>query len=78
MSAPAAAIAARIIRARSWLHIQDFEIDAAFGLGILQGGRLRMVMLAVERNILRMFDRISTISPQMLLRLEQKGVSWWR
>ena len=78
MSAPAAAIAARIIRARSWLHIQDFEIDAAFGLGILQGGRLRMVMLAVERNILRMFDRISTIFPQMLLRPEQKGVSWWR
>jgi hypothetical protein len=37
-----------------------------------------MVMLAVERNILRMFDRISTISPPMLLRLEQKGVSWWR
>jgi colanic acid biosynthesis glycosyl transferase WcaI len=74
MSAPAAAIAARIVGARSWLHIQDFEIDAAFGLGLLRSDRLRTSMLAIERYILRRFDRISTISPQMLLRLEQKQV----
>ena len=74
MSAPAAAIAAHITGARSWLHIQDFEIDAAFGLGLMRGSLLQRLMLAFERNILRLFDRVSTISPQMLLRLEQKGV----
>lgn len=74
MSAPVAAIAARITRAQSWLHIQDFEIDAAFGLGLMRGGLLQRLMLAFERTILRLFDHISTISPQMVLRLQQKGV----
>ena len=31
-------------------------------------------MVAVERNILRSFDCVSTISPQMLDRLAAKGV----
>jgi colanic acid biosynthesis glycosyl transferase WcaI len=72
-----AALAARIARrsgASSWLHIQDFEVDAAFDLGILSNKGLRGRMVAVERAILRSFDCVSTISPQMLDRLASKGV----
>jgi colanic acid biosynthesis glycosyl transferase WcaI len=60
--------------AKSWLHLQDFEIDAAFNLGLLKQRFLHNFMLAIERRILSSFDRVSTISPQMLRRLHQKGI----
>jgi colanic acid biosynthesis glycosyl transferase WcaI len=75
MSAALASFAARRAGASSWLHIQDFEVDAAFDLGILTNTRLRGAMVAIERRILGSFDRVSTISPQMLARLEDKGVN---
>ena len=31
--APTAILVARLSRAKAWLHIQDFEVDAAFDLG---------------------------------------------
>jgi colanic acid biosynthesis glycosyl transferase WcaI len=74
MSAAFAARIARRIGAFSWLHLQDFEVDAAFDLGLLSSKRLRAPMAAVERKILRSFDCVSTISPQMLDRLAAKGV----
>jgi colanic acid biosynthesis glycosyl transferase WcaI len=78
MSAALPAWIARRTGALSWLHLQDFEIDAAFDLGLLANTRLRASMIAVERMILRSFDRVSTISPQMLERLATKGVAWER
>ena len=75
MSSAMAARAARWFGAVSWLHIQDFEVDAAFELGILTNAKLRGAMFAVERHILRSFDRVSTISPQMMRGLERKGVA---
>lgn len=74
-SAPFAWLAAKLGGARSWLHVQDFELDAAFGLGLVQGGWLRRRALAIERCLLRRFDRVSTISPRMVERLEAKGVA---
>lgn len=74
MSAWLPAWIARRIDAVSWLHLQDFEVDAAFDLGLLSNKRLRAPMVAVERRILRAFDRVSTISQQMLDRLASKGV----
>jgi colanic acid biosynthesis glycosyl transferase WcaI len=74
MSAAFSAWIARRIGATSWLHLQDFEVDAAFDLGLLGNRRLRAPMVAVERRILRSFDCVSTISPQMLDRLASKGV----
>lgn len=68
------ATAARWTGAYSWLHLQDFEVDAAFGLGLLGNKRLRQMMVGVERKILRSFDRVSTIAPEMLQRLAYKGV----
>ncbi len=75
MSAAFPAWIARRTGALSWLHLQDFEIDAAFDLGLLANKRLRAPMVAIEHMILRSFDRVSTISPQMLDRLVTKHVA---
>jgi colanic acid biosynthesis glycosyl transferase WcaI len=71
---PGAWLAARLCGARAWLHVQDFEIDAAFDLGILRPGRLQRLALRGERALLRGFDRVSCISERMLARLLEKGV----
>lgn len=77
-SAPAALAYARITGAKAWLHVQDFEVDAAMDMGIVQAGRLRRMALAAERGLLRRFDTVSSISPKMLERLADKGVAWAR
>lgn len=61
-------------RAYSWLHIQDFELDAAFELGMLKGGWVRSIAEGWERRTLRRFERVSTISDSMRRRLVDKGV----
>ena len=73
-SAPGAWAFARIGGAKCWLHVQDFEVDAAMDMGIVDAGPLRRVALAVERVLLRRFDVVSTISPKMIERLADKGV----
>src|SRR5579871_5044091 len=45
MSAAFPAWIARRTGALSWLHLQDFEIDAAFDLGLLANKRLRAPMV---------------------------------
>src|SRR6266478_1372816 len=67
-------LVARCSGARSWLHVQDFEVDAAFGLGDLSASPLRDWAYAVERRILSGFDRVSAISKRMVERLSVKGV----
>lgn len=73
--APAAWACARLSGARAWLHIQDFEVDAAFELGILRSPWLRGMVSSLERWLMRRFDRVSTISPNMVKRLIEKQVS---
>jgi len=73
--APAALAASSISGAKSWLHIQDFEIESAFGLKILTGNWLRRCAEFIESTILKRFDRVSTISPKMMERLLGKKVS---
>jgi len=67
-------LAARCCGARTWLHVQDLEVDAAFDLGILQGQRARRWALALEAALLRRADGVSTISGRMADRLRSKGV----
>lgn len=69
-----ALLVARWSGAKAWLHVQDFEVDAAFGLGDLSSSRLRDWALAVERRLLSIFDRVSAISDRMVDRLSAKGV----
>jgi colanic acid biosynthesis glycosyl transferase WcaI len=68
-----ALLVARWSGAKAWLHIQDFEVDAAFELGDLSSSRVRDWAFAVERRILPAFDRVSAISNQMVARLAAKG-----
>lgn len=72
--APQALLLSRLTGACSVLHIQDYEVDALFGLGIAKGKRLQRFAFAAERLILRAFDRVSTISSGMLQRAREKGV----
>jgi colanic acid biosynthesis glycosyl transferase WcaI len=75
VSVPGSWIAARLAGARAFLHIQDFEIDAAFALGIVSGGPVRRLALALESWLLRRFDAVSSITPAMVGRLADKGVT---
>lgn len=74
LCAPGALALARAARAKTWLHIQDFEVDAAFDLGLLQGGRAVRFARAAERALLRRFDVVSSISDRMVERVVDKGV----
>jgi colanic acid biosynthesis glycosyl transferase WcaI len=60
---------------RSWLHIQDFELDAAFELGLLKGEMIRSLAERWERRTLQKFARVSTISKAMQRHTISKGVT---
>jgi colanic acid biosynthesis glycosyl transferase WcaI len=72
--APGALATAWLSGAKSWLHVQDFEVDVAFRLGMLQGERKRWLFGKLERGIFRCFDRVSSLSDRMLERAQAKGV----
>jgi colanic acid biosynthesis glycosyl transferase WcaI len=72
--APLALVLAKICRSHSILHIQDYEIDAAFELGILKGAKLRSFVLCLESALMRSFDVVSTISRSMLSKAKRKKV----
>jgi colanic acid biosynthesis glycosyl transferase WcaI len=74
-SAPTAWLTARLAGCKAWLHIQDFELDAALNLKMLPGlGWAGKTLQRVESALLNGFDHISTISRRMLARLAHKGV----
>jgi len=72
--APAACLVARLSGAKAWMHIQDFEVDIAFQLGLIKSPILQHILLGTERWLLRCFDNVSSISLNMLDRLRQKCV----
>lgn len=82
MVAPAAWLLSRLFRVPCWLHVQDFEVEAMFGLTLAIDGRtdrvrgaVRRAALAMESWMLRRFDRVSSITPRMVERLVHKGVA---
>ncbi len=74
LCAPVGVMVARLCGARAWLHLQDFEIDVAFRMGLLKGKLFQRSVLAMERWLLHRFDRVSSISNRMVERLIQKKV----
>jgi len=71
-----AVLTAGVCNAKTWLHIQDFEIDAGFDLGLIPSNKLvRAAITATERWLMGCYDQISTISERMLERLRTKGIS---
>lgn len=72
---PGALLAARLAGARAWLHIQDYEVDVAFDMGLLRGRLVRQAVLSAERWLMRRFDVVSSISKRMVARAVEKGVA---
>jgi colanic acid biosynthesis glycosyl transferase WcaI len=73
---PLALFVAKGAGAACWLHVQDFEVDAAFDLGILPAeGPVHDVALRIEKFFIHAFDRVSGISARMVERARAKGIS---
>jgi colanic acid biosynthesis glycosyl transferase WcaI len=72
---PNSLVAAKLAGAKSWLHVQDLEVDAAFNLGLLTSRGLQYWALRLEGMLLRRFDIVSSITPSMLAKLAAKGVA---
>lgn len=72
-SVPSAWLIARVSGAKLWIHIQDFELEAAFATGLLNDGVLGGLGRWIERRLLQCADVVSSISPQMCAKLADKG-----
>ncbi|GGG74605.1 glycosyltransferase WbuB [Edaphobacter dinghuensis] len=73
--APLALLVAQATGAASWLHVQDFEVDAAFDLGLLPAeGLVHDFALGLEEFFTQAFTRVSSISQKMVDRALAKGV----
>lgn len=74
-TAPLALLAARLVGAKTVLHVQDLEIEAAFAVGHLgKGGLLARAAALYDRLVTRAFDRVITISYRMAGKILEKGV----
>ncbi len=62
-------------RVLTMIHIQDFELEAAFNLKILKGKLLKNLFSKVESFIFKNFSIVCTISKGMLKKLIDKGVN---
>ncbi|MGJ7530236.1 glycosyltransferase WbuB [Variovorax sp. GB1P17] len=72
--APAVLLFSKMLGIKSWLHIQDYEVDAAFGLGWVRGERVKRFALSAEHWLLSRFSRVSTISTAMIEKARSKGI----
>jgi colanic acid biosynthesis glycosyl transferase WcaI len=73
--APAILLFCKITGAKSVMHIQDYELDALFGLGMMNDGKAAKYARKVECWLLSKFDAVSTISYSMMENAIAKGVS---
>ncbi|WP_137157865.1 WcaI family glycosyltransferase [Rhizobium sp. FKL33] len=75
-AAPVAQLASWIVGARTLLHVQDLEVDAAFAMGHLNRSKLlQRLGTAFERSVLKRFNHVITISGKMADKLVEKGCS---
>lgn len=75
-AAPVAQLAAWLVGARTVLHVQDLEVDAAFAVGHLSSYTFfKELAFAFERLTLKRFDKVITISNRMMEKLAEKGVA---
>jgi colanic acid biosynthesis glycosyl transferase WcaI len=76
LGVPTAWLAARLAGAKLWIHVQDFEVEAALATGLMPANGLAARLARwVENRLLQLGDRVSTISPQMCAKLIEKGVA---
>lgn len=74
VSAPNALFVARLVGARSWLHVQDFEVEAGFATNQMQARSLiGRLAFRFERFCINAFDQASSSAPEMNRKLMEKG-----
>ena len=61
-------------KSKHWVHVQDFEFDAAIDSGLLTGNKKVVINLLqnIERFVLKKADMVSTISFGMINKLKTK------
>lgn len=72
--APFTLLYAKCVGAKTLMHIQDYEVDALFGLGMMKGGLLQKLVRGCESWLMKHFDAVSTISYSMIENAKAKGV----
>lgn len=73
-SAALALISKWIFKSKTWIHIQDFEFDAAMESGLMKKKSfLKSILVKIEKFILDKSDHNSTISHSMLRKLASKS-----
>lgn len=75
MCAPIALLYCKLTGSKSIMHIQDFEVDAMFGLNLGSGSRFKNTIVKLESWLMRRFNLVSSISHSMLEKARLKGVS---
>ncbi|MFM5916851.1 MAG: WcaI family glycosyltransferase [Novosphingobium sp.] len=76
LGVPTAWLAAKLTGAKLWVHVQDFEVEAALATDLMaQSGVAARLARWTENHLLKLGDRVSTISPQMCAKLVDKGVA---
>jgi colanic acid biosynthesis glycosyl transferase WcaI len=73
--APAVLLLCKLTGAKSVMHVQDYEIDAMFGLGMMNDGKVARLVKSIERWLMQRFDAVSTISFSMIENAVAKGVN---
>ena len=73
LAAPVGLLAARLVCAEAWLHVQDLELGAAINLGLLGDGRVARQAKRLYRWVLSGFDRVTTLSGRMRTALSALG-----
>ncbi|MEC8011624.1 MAG: glycosyltransferase WbuB [Pseudomonadota bacterium] len=71
--APMTLLFCKLTGAKSIMHVQDFEVDAMFGLN-MSAGKVEKLGRAFEKWCLKRFDVVSSISHSMLDNAKKKGV----
>lgn len=74
---PGLRLLAKLSGARTLLHIQDYEVDAMLGLGMVakEKGKIARLAQRFEQSCLHNVDNVSTISRSMINKAIEKGVS---
>ncbi len=72
--APGALLLSVLSGSKTVLHIQDYEMDAMFGLGMMRSVYIAKLAFAFEQWLMGRFDWVSSISYSKLNREIEKGV----
>ncbi|MDF2940648.1 MAG: glycosyl transferase [Gammaproteobacteria bacterium] len=71
---PNALLAAKLYKAKPILHVQDFEVDVAFNLGMMKCHFLHKMLLNFEKAVFKRCSFVSTITVNMKAKLLEKGL----